>query len=87
MGDLTKHAAEFVAREAFTYTVLAPDSDVVIGCLYIYPSERPEYDAKIRSWVRAADADLDPVLYLAVTDWLATSWPFGAVEYAARVGA
>lgn len=86
-GDLTKHAAEFVAREAFTYTVLAPDRDVVIGCLYIYPSKRPEYDAKIRSWVRAADADLDPVLYRVVTDWLATMWPFGSVDYAPRAGA
>jgi hypothetical protein len=85
--DLTRHADEFVAREAFTYTVLAPDSDVVIGCLYIYPSERPEYDAKIRSWVRAADADLDPVLYRVVMDWLATTWRFGPVEYAARAGA
>jgi hypothetical protein len=44
-------------------------------------------DAKIRSWVRAADADLDPVLYRVVTDWLATSWPFGRIEYAARPGA
>ena len=87
LGDLTKHAGEFVRREAFTYTVLAPDSDTVIGCLYIYPSERPGVDAKIRSWVRAADAELDPVLYRVVTDWLATSWPFGEIEYAERSGA
>ena len=53
LGDLTKHAGEFVRREAFTYTVLAPDSDTVIGCLYIYPSELTGVDAKIRSWVRA----------------------------------
>ena len=63
------------------------DSDTVIGCLYIYPSERPGVDAKIRSWVRAADADLDPVLYRVVTDWLATSWPFEEIEYAERPGA
>ena len=69
-ADLTEHAREFAAREGFTYTVLAPDSETVIGCLYIYPSERPEFDAKVRSWVRAADAELDPVLYRAVTDWL-----------------
>jgi hypothetical protein len=85
-ADLTKHADEFVAREAFTYTVLARDRDIVIGCLYIYPSERPEFEAKIRSWVRATDADLDPVLYRVVMDWLTTSWPFGRFEYAARPG-
>jgi len=87
LGDLTKHAGEFARREAFTYTVLSPDSDTVIGCLYIYPGERPGLDAKIRSWVRAGDADLDPVLYRVVTDWLATSWPFGEIEYAERPGA
>ena len=87
MGDLTKHAGEFVARSAFVYTVLAPEGETVIGCLYIYPSELPGVDAKIRSWVRAADADLDPVLYRVVTDWLATSWPFGRIEYAVRPGA
>ena len=86
LGDLTKHAGEFVRREAFTYTVLAPDSDTVIGCLYIYPSKRPGIDAKIRSWVRAADAALDPVLYHVVTDWLATTWPFQGIEYAERPG-
>jgi hypothetical protein len=87
LGDLTKHAGEFMRREAFTYTVLAPDSDLVIGCLYIYPSARPGIDAKIRSWVRAEDADLDPVLYRVVADWLATSWPFDEIEYAERPGA
>ena len=87
MGDLTKHAGEFVARSAFVYTVLAPEGETVIGCLYIYPSEKPGVDAKIRSWVRAADADLDPLLYRVVTDWLATSWPFGRIEYAVRPGA
>jgi hypothetical protein len=84
MGDLTKHAGEFVTRAAFVYTILAPDNETVIGCLYIYPSDRPGVDAKVRSWVRAADADLDPVVYRVVTDWLTTSWPFDAVEYAPR---
>lgn len=86
-ADLTRHAAEFVAREAFTYTVLAPDSETVIGCLYIYPGKRPGVDADVRSWVRAADADLDPALYRAVTDWLAASWPFERIDYASRPGA
>jgi hypothetical protein len=83
-ADLTKHRDEFVAREAFTYTVLEPNSDTVIGCVYIYPSERTGFDAKVRSWVRAADADLDPVVYRVVSDWLASAWPFGRLEYAPR---
>ena len=64
LGDLVRHAGDCAARAGFTYTVLAPDQDraTVIGCVYIYPTDRAGYDARVRSWVRAADARLDPVL-------------------------
>jgi hypothetical protein len=86
LGDLIRHAADFAARTGFTYTVLAPDQDraTVIGCVYIYPSERAGYDARVRSWVRAADARLDPLLYRAVADWLKEAWPFERVDYDIR---
>ncbi len=86
LGDLIRHATDFAARTGFTYTVLAPDQDraTVIGCVYIYPSERAGYDARVQSWVRAADARLDPALYRAVTDWLDEAWPFERVDYAIR---
>ena len=86
LGDLVRHAEDFAARTGFTYTVLAPDEEraTVIGCVYIYPSERAGYDARVRSWVRAADAGLDPHLYRAVADWLDAAWPFKRVDYAIR---
>ena len=67
LGDLVGHARDFAARAGFTYTVLAPDQDrdTVIGCVYIYPTDLAGYDARVRSWVQAADARLDPVLYRA----------------------
>ena len=85
-ADLVRHAADFAARIGFTYTVLAPTEGAatVIGCVYIYPSELPDHDARVRSWVRAADAHLDAVLYLAVADWLDAAWPFRRVDYAPR---
>jgi hypothetical protein len=83
-GDLERHAADFAARVGFTYTVLAPDSDTVIGCVYVYPSEDADRDARVRSWVRTADAELDPLLYRAVGAWLAEVWPFRRVAYAPR---
>jgi hypothetical protein len=82
-GDLERHAADFVARRGFTYTVLRPDTDEVIGCVYIYPAKDGP-GAHIRSWVRAADAGLDEPLYRAVTDWLERAWPFARVVYAER---
>jgi hypothetical protein len=79
LGDLVRHAEDFARREGFTYTVLAGDE--VIGCVYIYPAREPGYDAQVRSWVRAADGELDGPLRRAVGDWLDTAWPFRAVSY------
>ena len=84
-GDLVQHAQDFADRTGFTYTVLAPDDGtMVIGCVYIYPTDEPDADAKVRSWVRQEDAELDPVLYRAVSDWLRAEWPFEPFTYAER---
>jgi hypothetical protein len=40
--------------------------------------------ARVRSWVRADHADLDPVLYRTVLAWLQGDWPFPSVDYAPR---
>jgi hypothetical protein len=82
-GDLERHAADFAARRGFTYTVLAPDSETVVGCVYIYPNKRGP-GAAVKSWVRAADAALDMPLWEAVSAWLDADWPFSEVEYASR---
>ena len=37
-ADLERHARDFAQRTGFTYTVLAPATDDVLGCVYIYPS-------------------------------------------------
>jgi hypothetical protein len=83
-ADLQRHADDFHNRTGFTYTVLDPASRTVIGCVYIYPSRDGDYDATALSWVRASHADLDEPLWRAVSDWLASDWPFGSVRYAPR---
>jgi len=85
-GDLESHAADFAARTGFTYTVLDAAGGTVIGCVYIYPPRDLDdpADASVRSWVRAANADLDEPLWRAVSDWLGRDWPFSRVDYAPR---
>jgi hypothetical protein len=83
-ADLEQHAGDFAARRGFTYTVLEPDGDDVLGCLYIYPARDAEHDADVRSWVRASAAHLDAPLHAAVSAWLAERWPFERVAYAPR---
>ena len=84
LGDLERHAEDFVQRRGFTYTVIETGSDDVIGCLYIYPARRDAQITDVRSWVRADRAELDVVLYEAVSNWLSTQWPFETIDYAAR---
>ena len=83
-ADLERHANDFRNRTGFTYTVLDPETRDVIGCLYIYPLRDGGEDARALSWVRASHAELDAPLWRAVSDWLASDWPFASVEYAAR---
>jgi hypothetical protein len=83
-ADLERHAADFANRRGFTYTVLDPAGREVIGCVYIYPSRDGAADARVMSWVRASHAQLDAPLWRAVSEWLASAWPFDGVEYASR---
>lgn len=80
LADLVRHREEFEAREAFAYSVLVGDE--VIGCLYINPVEGG--GAHVLSWVRALRASMDVVVWKAVSEWLASDWPFARASYAAR---
>ena len=79
--DLERHAEDFAARTGFTYTALDPSTGETIGCVYIYPADDHEHDARVFSWVRASRADLDEPLRETVREWLARDWPFQRVEY------
>jgi hypothetical protein len=84
LRDLQGHADDFESRKGFTYTVLDPASGDVIGCVYIYPDQKGQDDARVLSWVVASRAELDAPLWRAVGDWLAGEWPFERVAYAER---
>ena len=84
LADLVRHAEDFAKRTGFTYTVLDPESNDVVGCVYLYPPRRDGYDVDVRSWVTAEHADLDKPLYDFVLEWIAGSWPFTGPDYAER---
>jgi hypothetical protein len=84
LRDLQRHADDFEKRAGFTYTVLDPATEDVIGCVYIYPDKGEQHDARVSSWVRASRAELDVQLWRAVTAWLADDWPFERMAYADR---
>ena len=77
--DLERHARDFAERTGFTFTVLRPGTEEVIGCVYIYPAKDGGGGARVLSWVRADVAELDGPLREAVSRWLAEAWPFERV--------
>ncbi len=81
-SDLVMHAEHFQGRTGFTYSVL--DGDQVIGCVYIYPSKRSGFDADVESWVTEGRAEMDIVVWEAVSAWLDQSWPFTNPHYEPR---
>ncbi|MET0813085.1 MAG: hypothetical protein ABWY03_08520, partial [Microbacterium sp.] len=80
LADLVRHAADFEARTGFTFTVLDPDDDHVIGCVYLYPSSSPDFDVSVQSWVSADRAELDEPLADAVAAWIRADWPWKRLD-------
>ena len=81
LADLIAHAEDFESRRGFTYSIL--DGEAVIGCVYIYPSRKDDCDASVSSWVTASRAELDRVVWEALTKWF-EGWPFSCIDYDSR---
>ena len=84
LADLRRHADDFRRGTGFTFTVLDPSDEDVIGCVYLYPSPSEEWDVTVHSWVRADRSGLDLPLAEAVARWLATDWPWGRLDRRGR---
>lgn len=84
--DLGWHQKEFQRRSSFAYTVVSLDETRVIGCVYINPTRKRDYDAEVYLWVREAElgSPSDNRLFEAVDDWLAAEWPFENVAFPGR---
>ena len=84
--DLGWHQKEFQNRSSFAYTVINLDETQCLGCVYIFPSNNPNFDAKIYMWVRKSEFEkgLDPILFKTVKKWIQEKWPFKKVAYPGR---
>ncbi len=80
------HQKEFEKRSSFTYTVMNLNETECLGCLYIYPSDNPNYNAVIIMWVRQSEIinGLDEILFSSVKKWVQDKWPFEKVAYPGR---
>lgn len=99
MDDMVMHRNEFLAREAFAYTVLNAAQDRCEGCIYINPlagsrsvdadeiaAGLPDSTARVTWWVRddALPRNLDEQLIEGLVDWFRAAWQFDAVTFLTR---
>jgi hypothetical protein len=84
--ELGWHQTEFQLRTSFAYTVVSLDETEVLGCVYIYPSLKDEYDAEITLWVRQSRVveGLDQHLFETMESWITEIWPFRKPAYPGR---
>lgn len=86
LKDLKWHEEKHRAREIFTYTVISLDESKYLGCVYIFPSENPNYQSMIFLWVTEEEFNkgLDQELFNTVKQWLDECWPFTKVAFPGR---
>jgi hypothetical protein len=84
--DLGWHQKEFENKSSFAYTVMRLDESQCLGCVYVYPSEKSDYDAKVILWVRQSElgSGLDKKLFSTVKGWLSEKWWFSSAAYPGR---
>ena len=84
--DLGWHTKEREFRTSFAYIAVAKDEHKELGCLYIDPSIKKEFDADVQMWVRSSESEsgLDERLYNTVREWMSRDWPFEKVAYPGR---
>ena len=84
--DLGWHQKEFQRRTSFAYTVMNPDESQCLGCVYIEPAAKRDFDAEVYLWVRKSEYDkgLDNLLFDIVKKWIGNEWPFKNAAFPGR---
>jgi hypothetical protein len=84
--DLGWHQKEFTNRTSFAYTMVTLDESMVVGCVYVNPTRKRDFDAEIYLWVRQSEIEngLDDRLFDTVVKWLDESWEFKRPAFPGR---
>jgi RimJ/RimL family protein N-acetyltransferase len=69
--DLGWHEREFSLGHSFAWTVVEADGPRVLGCAYLYPSDRAGHAAMAFWWARESAADLDGAIGAVFREMLA----------------
>lgn len=82
--DLERHYREFEAGEAYAYSILSPDQNLCIGCVYIQPSPSNRYDTHVDYWFRNSHKHLETDFQVWLKNWLASEWALNTIALPGR---
>ncbi len=84
--ELSRKMKDMEEGRAYTYTVMTPDESRALGCIYIIPERYGNVDAHIFFWAEegAWQEGMEPILEVAVREWLVQSWPFERIDFPGR---
>lgn len=71
--DLRRHQSEFEKGTAFAYSVLQPDCQRCLGCIYIEASDT-DADAQLAFWVTDDALEIESTLVSRTVTWLHREW-------------
>lgn len=86
LRHINEHYEDFLNRTGFTYSVLNPEGNECLGCIYIYPSLKCGFDIATYFWVHARliGTPFEQNFENFLTQWLNSDWPFQNVGYPGR---
>jgi hypothetical protein len=81
--DLGWHEKEAQDRRSFTYTLFTNDDETCLGSIYMYPTDRENFDVKVEMWAREDTklGNIDDKLYEFTKSWVNNDWPFENVAF------
>lgn len=85
--DLGWHQKEFEIGSSFAYTVVNLDESRCLGCVYVDPSDKAGYDARVVCWVRQSELSngFDEKLFSTIKSWLSDEWWFANIAFPGRM--
>ena len=82
--DLIRHESEFRQKKAFAYSVFTTNKNEYIGCVYINPTIKNDFDCEVYLWVKDSRSALDQKLFQEIKKWLLGYWNLNAVAFPGR---
>lgn len=92
MIDLAWHEREFTSGYSYAYVLHSNDNTEYLGCIYVYPPERPsslrqpqpDDQASVSWWVTDAawKRGFYETLSTDIKQWFADAWPFERINWA-----